>query len=274
MAMATSSPELIINCVGTFITEGDIGVGTIVGSAVFNILAVPACCGIFAGSAMQLDWWSVTRDCIFYGLSVIALIAVIYDHQIMWYEAACLVIVYGVYLTCKQLNIVLLIFLRLMMMSNDDLFQSLHIVMWKNETMSEKARVLARRLKRRIRPHLYQEATEITPLFSHLSYANNTEDTSKTDLNPALSEPLVKLHDDINADVCATTPWKVPDDLSRVVFYFCWPITFILWCTIPDPKRFKTFYILTFINCVFWIGCISYFLVFISTKVGKCCITF
>lgn len=48
MAAATSSPELFINVVGTFITEGDLGVGTIVGSAVFNILAVPACCGLFA----------------------------------------------------------------------------------------------------------------------------------------------------------------------------------------------------------------------------------
>lgn len=48
MAAATSSPELFINIVGTFITEGDLGVGTIVGSAVFNILAVPACCGLFA----------------------------------------------------------------------------------------------------------------------------------------------------------------------------------------------------------------------------------
>lgn len=48
MAIASSSPELFINSVGTFITEGDIGIGTIVGSAVFNILAVPACCGLFA----------------------------------------------------------------------------------------------------------------------------------------------------------------------------------------------------------------------------------
>lgn len=49
MAAATSSPELFINCIGTFITKGDLGVGTVVGSAVFNILAVPACCGLFAG---------------------------------------------------------------------------------------------------------------------------------------------------------------------------------------------------------------------------------
>jgi Ca2+/Na+ antiporter len=49
MAAATSAPELFVNVIGTFITEGDIGVGTIVGSAVFNILAVAACCGIGAG---------------------------------------------------------------------------------------------------------------------------------------------------------------------------------------------------------------------------------
>lgn len=48
MAGATSSPELFVNVIGTFITEGDIGIGTIVGSAVFNILAVAACCGIGA----------------------------------------------------------------------------------------------------------------------------------------------------------------------------------------------------------------------------------
>lgn len=52
MAAATSSPELFINCIGTFVTQGDLGVGTVVGSAVFNILAVPACCGLFAGQVI------------------------------------------------------------------------------------------------------------------------------------------------------------------------------------------------------------------------------
>lgn len=54
MAAASSSPELFINVVGTFVTEGDLGVGTIVGSAVFNILAVPACCGLFANQVRLL----------------------------------------------------------------------------------------------------------------------------------------------------------------------------------------------------------------------------
>jgi Ca2+/Na+ antiporter len=54
MAIATSSPELFTNVIGTFITEGDIGVGTIVGSAVFNILAVTAVCGLAAKTVSSI----------------------------------------------------------------------------------------------------------------------------------------------------------------------------------------------------------------------------
>lgn len=65
MAAASSSPELFINCVGTFVTEGDLGVGAIVGSAVFNVLAVPACCGLIAGkvcSALAHKFFSVIQS--------------------------------------------------------------------------------------------------------------------------------------------------------------------------------------------------------------------
>lgn len=64
MAAATSAPELFVNAIGTFITEGDIGVGTIVGSAVFNILAVPACCGIGAGMVSCQECPIVLRNLI------------------------------------------------------------------------------------------------------------------------------------------------------------------------------------------------------------------
>jgi len=98
MAAATSSPELFINCVGTFITEGDIGIGTVVGSAVFNVLAVPACCGLITGQVIDLNWWSVSRDSFMYGFSVIALIIILQDGRVMWYEAACLVSAYLIYI--------------------------------------------------------------------------------------------------------------------------------------------------------------------------------
>ena len=38
-----------MNVAGVFIAESDVGVGTIVGSAVFNILVIIGLCGIFAG---------------------------------------------------------------------------------------------------------------------------------------------------------------------------------------------------------------------------------
>lgn len=50
LAAATSAPELFVNFMGTFITQGDIGVGTIVGSSVFNILMIAAVCGLLTKS--------------------------------------------------------------------------------------------------------------------------------------------------------------------------------------------------------------------------------
>lgn len=42
LAMASSLPELFVNMIGTFLTESDLGVGTVVGSAVFDTFATPA----------------------------------------------------------------------------------------------------------------------------------------------------------------------------------------------------------------------------------------
>ena len=49
MAAGTSSPEFFSNIMGTFVTKSDLGIGTIVGSAVFNIFGVIAVCGLFSG---------------------------------------------------------------------------------------------------------------------------------------------------------------------------------------------------------------------------------
>ncbi|CAL7946755.1 unnamed protein product [Xylocopa violacea] len=98
MAAASSSPELFINIVGTFVTEGDLGVGTIVGSAVFNILAVPACCGLFANQVLNLERWPVTRDTVAYAITVLLLILTLRDGRIEWYEALILVLSYVFYI--------------------------------------------------------------------------------------------------------------------------------------------------------------------------------
>uniref|UniRef100_A0A669ESD0 Solute carrier family 24 member 4 n=1 Tax=Oreochromis niloticus TaxID=8128 RepID=A0A669ESD0_ORENI len=83
MAAGSSAPELFASVIGVFITHGDVGVGTIVGSAVFNILCIIGVCGIFAGQVVMLTWWAVFRDSFYYILAVVALIAFIYDEKII-----------------------------------------------------------------------------------------------------------------------------------------------------------------------------------------------
>ncbi|KAL9871839.1 sodium/potassium/calcium exchanger 5-like [Glossina fuscipes fuscipes] len=91
MAGATSAPEFFIHLYATIITESDMGIGTIVGSAVFNGLAITGVCGLIAGSGIQLDWWPVSRDLLWYTAAVAALTIFIYDGRIQWWEATTLI---------------------------------------------------------------------------------------------------------------------------------------------------------------------------------------
>uniref|UniRef100_A0A669EQ75 Sodium/potassium/calcium exchanger 3 n=1 Tax=Oreochromis niloticus TaxID=8128 RepID=A0A669EQ75_ORENI len=74
MAAGSSAPELFTSVIGVFITKGDVGVGTIVGSAVFNILCIIGVCGIFAVQMIRLSCWPLLRDSVYYTLSISALI--------------------------------------------------------------------------------------------------------------------------------------------------------------------------------------------------------
>ena len=77
---------------GTFVTKSDLGIGTIVGSAVFNIFGVISVCGIFGGQKVALDWYPISRDCMLYGLTVITLFIVLVDERVLWWEAMIMVI--------------------------------------------------------------------------------------------------------------------------------------------------------------------------------------
>ncbi|XP_074092370.1 sodium/potassium/calcium exchanger 4 [Macrotis lagotis] len=105
MAAGSSTPELFASVIGVFITHGDVGVGTIVGSAVFNILCIIGVCGLFAGQVVHLTWWAVLRDSIYYTLSVLVLIAFIYDEKIVWWEGLVLIIMYAFYILIMKYNV-------------------------------------------------------------------------------------------------------------------------------------------------------------------------
>ncbi|XP_053567980.1 sodium/potassium/calcium exchanger 3 [Bombina bombina] len=104
MAAGSSAPELFTSVIGVFITKGDVGVGTIVGSAVFNILCIIGVCGLFAGQVVVLSSWSLLRDASYYTLSVIALIVFIYDETVSWWESLILVMMYAIYIIIMKYN--------------------------------------------------------------------------------------------------------------------------------------------------------------------------
>jgi len=77
MAAGGSAPELFTSLIGAVISVSDVGFGTIVGSAVFNVLFVIGLCGFAAQVPIKLSWWPLFRDCSYYifGLCMLAIFA-------------------------------------------------------------------------------------------------------------------------------------------------------------------------------------------------------
>ncbi|XP_076339622.1 LOW QUALITY PROTEIN: sodium/potassium/calcium exchanger Nckx30C-like, partial [Tachypleus tridentatus] len=104
MAAGGSAPELFTSIIGVFISFDDVGIGTIVGSAVFNILFVISMCAIFSKSVLQLTWWPLFRDVSFYSIILIILIMCFRDNVIYWYESLILLFCYACYVTFMKFN--------------------------------------------------------------------------------------------------------------------------------------------------------------------------
>lgn len=97
MAMATTMPEFFTNVISTFITESDIGLGTIIGSLMFNTLGVAAVASFAASKPVQLDWWPITRDCTLYTLNLVLLVIFTWDGQVSLNETIIMVALFVVY---------------------------------------------------------------------------------------------------------------------------------------------------------------------------------
>jgi Ca2+/Na+ antiporter len=89
MAVGTSAPELFTSMIGVFISNNDIGTGTVVGSAVFNLIVIPGACGFAAYRNLKrmpkINSFPIIRDTIFYILTIITFILCIKDNKVDWF---------------------------------------------------------------------------------------------------------------------------------------------------------------------------------------------
>ncbi|XP_037347591.1 sodium/potassium/calcium exchanger 2 isoform X1 [Talpa occidentalis] len=105
MAAGGSAPELFTSLIGVFIAHSNVGIGTIVGSAVFNILFVIGMCALFSREILNLTWWPLFRDVSFYIVDLIMLIIFFLDNVIMWWESLLLLSAYFSYVVFMKFNV-------------------------------------------------------------------------------------------------------------------------------------------------------------------------
>ncbi|XP_061565587.1 sodium/potassium/calcium exchanger 5 [Cololabis saira] len=251
MAAGSSAPELVTAFLGVFVTKGDIGISTIVGSAVYNLLGICAACGLLAPLAGRLTCWPLFRDCLAYGISVAAVIGIISDNRVYWYEAACLLLVYSVYIVvlCFDLRISDFILRKLspccscLGSGSSSTKQERQLLMGWNDDTSLRVRGPSR-----TDSGIFQDDSG----YSHLSLS------------------LHGLHDTPEAE--HKSVFSVPEsDLKRIIWVLSLPVIALLFVTIPDCRRrfWKQWFMITFLMSAVWISAFTYILVWMVTVVGE-----
>ncbi|XP_071965872.1 sodium/potassium/calcium exchanger 5-like isoform X3 [Antedon mediterranea] len=256
MAAGSSAPEFFTSIIGVFITGGDIGTGTILGSAVFNLLFIIGLCGLLAGMVIQLLFWPMFRDSVYYLISIVALIAAISDFTVHWYEGAIFMLLYAGYIFIMYFNENLEEFINGLFNQNKDISERTLLTENLNEndgftlqngnklqTNGECSKILT---------------VEIPTLNRSHGHNQSIASTTTTTVN--------KLEEKREESVLS-----VPDGcLNRCIWVIALPIYVLFYLTIPDCRRahWKNWYMLTFLMSVIYIGGLSYVLVWMVSIIG------
>ncbi|XP_046534033.1 sodium/potassium/calcium exchanger 3 isoform X3 [Equus quagga] len=300
MAAGSSAPELFTSVIGVFITKGDVGVGTIVGSAVFNILCIIGVCGLFAGQVVALSSWCLLRDSIYYTLSVVALIVFIYDEQVSWWESLVLVLMYLIYIVIMKYNACIhQCFERRTkgagnmvngLANNAEIDDSSNcdatVVLLKKANFQRKASVIMVDELLSAYPHQlsFSEAGLRIMITSHFPPKTRLSMASRMLINErqrlinsrayANGESEVAIKIPIKHTVeNGTGPSNAPDragKLETVKWAFTWPLSFVLYFTVPNcnKPRWEKWFMVTFASSTLWIAAFSYVMVWMVTIIG------
>lgn len=244
MAMGTSAPELFTSVIGAFITEGDIGVGTIVGSAVFNILAVLAVCGLLAGIVVPLDWWPLTRDSIAYTVTVVALIVIITDQSVEWYEGVIMLALYCLYI----------------------------LAMVFNTRLESFANRIVNACRKKPKHFVESALSEHSPLLTDDHSGSQTLSNGQIDIEKKADNGYTIPVKDEDQDDDDGSIFSMPRKgaFKQIAWVLMWPASLIFYFTIPDCRneRWKRWYMVTFTMSILYIGSLSYVIAWMVTIIG------
>ncbi|XP_035690882.1 sodium/potassium/calcium exchanger 3-like [Branchiostoma floridae] len=250
MAAGSSAPELFTSIFGVFVSRDDIGVGTIVGSAVFNLLFIVGLCGLLVGTAITLTLWPLLRDCSVYLISVAALVIVIYDEQVHWYEACILVCLYFSYVLLMYFNRRLSSGFTRRFPAADDLLQTRQTGQYEKTPLIKTEVKVAYTCTTLLISDNSKEEGQFLQTSQVDAVTTNSEGTIQEEPESPLSVP--------------PEPWR------RVLWVVGLPLTLLLVGTVPDCRRdkWKSWYPVSFVMSVAWIGVFTYILVWMVTVIG------
>ncbi|XP_043411427.1 sodium/potassium/calcium exchanger 5 [Prionailurus bengalensis] len=249
MAAGSSAPELVTAFLGVFITKGDIGISTILGSAMYNLFGICAACGLLSNVASTLSCWPLFRDCAAYAISVAAVLGIIFDNQVYWYEGTLLLLIYGLY-------VLVLCF---------DIKVNQYII----KKFSPCCTCLAETTERRSEQEpLMGWEDEGQPLIRRQSRT----DSGIFHDDSGYSQLPLSLHGLSQVSEDPPSVFNMPEaDLKRIFWVLSLPIITLLFLTTPDCRRkfWKNYFMITFFVSALWISAFTYILVWMVTITGE-----
>ena len=264
MAIGSSSPELFASLIGVYVAEDDVGVGTIIGSAVFNILFVIGFCIIVSPTVLCIDVYPIVRDAAFYTLSLIPLAAICMDGEVDWYDAVSLVLLYGLY-----------IFMMYHSTSVEKQFYKWFPIARPEEKPKETTPILDKNRETGLSAaqakaleagngHVQKESNNGSAKF----VVNGEElEVRITDASCEEYQPDDDIAD--HAPFCSDL-YPPTGKMKKVMWLLGLPVIVLYWLTIPDASkpRWTRWFPLTFIMSLVYIAGFSYLLVYMVTIIG------
>lgn len=95
LAAGCNSPEFFSSIIGIFIADSTVGVGTVVGSAPFNVCCITAGAAIAVGGQLYLDPWLMGRELLALFFALWMFLFVMDDYLVHWWEAGLMVAYYA-----------------------------------------------------------------------------------------------------------------------------------------------------------------------------------
>uniref|UniRef100_A0A8C8F3J8 Sodium/calcium exchanger membrane region domain-containing protein n=1 Tax=Oncorhynchus tshawytscha TaxID=74940 RepID=A0A8C8F3J8_ONCTS len=285
MAAGGSAPELFTSVIGVFVSHSNVGIGTIVGSAVFNILFVIGMCAIFSREILNLTWWPLFRDVSFYIMDLIMLICFFLDNYISYWESIVLLSAYAAYVIFMKFNSNVEGFVKGCMNKNQVVEVEVQPKAVSPGAPEDESKLSARpRLQRggsSASLHNSLMRNSIFQLMIHtldpLSEDKNLPNSSnvEVEVTPPMNgttgqEGEALAEDEEDEDQPLSLSW--PDTMrKRFTYLIIMPIVFPLWLTLPDVRKptAKKFFPISFLGSICWIAGFSYLMVWWAHQVGE-----